>query len=76
MVERLKHEGTLRSSSNLLNIFVKMGTSWSAHDFRLGSCNTIRAWCFISLLHPEDLAHLVFADLNCRCGGEGGCWRC
>ncbi len=35
MVERLKHEGTLRGlSSDLLKIFVKMGTSWSAHDFR------------------------------------------
>ncbi len=34
MVERLKHEGTLRSSSDLLKNFVKMGASWSAQDFR------------------------------------------
>ncbi len=34
MVERLKHEGILRSSSDLLKIFVKMESSWSAHDFR------------------------------------------
>ncbi len=34
MVERLKHKGTLRNSSDLLNIFVKMGASWSAQDFR------------------------------------------
>ncbi len=34
MVERLKHEGTSHSSSNMLNIFVKMGASWSAQDFR------------------------------------------
>ncbi len=34
MVERLKHEGTSHSSSDLLKIFVKMEASWSAHDFR------------------------------------------
>ncbi len=34
MAERLKHEGTSRSSSDLLNIFVKMEASWSAQDFR------------------------------------------
>ncbi len=34
MVERLKHEGTSRSSSDLLKIFVKMGASLSAQDFR------------------------------------------
>ncbi len=30
----MKHEGTLHSSSDLLKIFVKMGASWSAQDFR------------------------------------------
>ncbi len=34
MVERLKHEGTLRGSSALWEIFVKMGASWSAQNFR------------------------------------------
>ncbi len=34
MVERLKHEGTSHSSSDLLMICVKMGASWSAQDFR------------------------------------------
>ncbi len=34
MVERLKHEGTSHSSSDLLNNFVKIGASWSAQDFR------------------------------------------
>ncbi len=34
MEERLKHEGTLHSSGDLLKIFVKMGASWSARDFR------------------------------------------
>ncbi len=33
-MENLKHEGTSHSSSNLLKIFVKMGASWSAQDFR------------------------------------------
>ncbi len=35
MVERLKHEGTSHSSSDLLKICVKMGASWSALNFRL-----------------------------------------
>ncbi len=34
MVDHLKNEGILYSSSDLLNIFVKMGASWSAQDFR------------------------------------------
>ncbi len=34
MVERLKHEGTSHSSSDLLKIFVKKGASWSTQDFR------------------------------------------
>ncbi len=34
MVERLKHEGTSHSSSDLLKICVKMGASWSAQVFR------------------------------------------
>ncbi len=33
-VRDLKHEGTSHSSSDLLKIFVKMGASWSALDFR------------------------------------------
>ncbi len=34
MVEHLKHEGTLHSSSDLLKTFVKMGASWSAQVLR------------------------------------------
>ncbi len=33
-VEHLKHEGTSHSSSDLLKIFVNMGASWLARDFR------------------------------------------
>ncbi len=32
-------------------------------------CNTVWAWRFFPFLLPEDLAHLIFADLNCRCVG-------
>ncbi len=44
--------------------------------FQTSWCDTVWAWCFFPFLLLEDLAHLVFADLNCTCGGEGGCWRC
>ncbi len=40
MVERLKHEGTSHSSSDLLKIFVKMGASWSAQIFRQAGVTT------------------------------------
>jgi len=33
MLERLKHEGTSHSFSDLLKICVKMEVSWSAQDF-------------------------------------------
>ncbi len=64
MVEHLKHEGTSHSSSDLL----KMWASWSAQVFRR-LCNTVWAWCFSSLLPPEDLMHIIFTDLKCRGGG-------
>ncbi len=70
MVERLKHEGTLHNSSDLLKICVKMWASWSAQDFSQTDV-TVWAWCFFPFLLPEDLLHIVFAYLNCRCGGEG-----
>ncbi len=71
MVESLKHEGTSHSSSDLLKICVKVGASWSAQDFRQAGV-TVWAWCLFPFLLLEDLAHLVFADLNCRCVGERG----
>ncbi len=33
LVEYLKHEGTSHSSSDLLKVFVKMGTSWSSRPY-------------------------------------------
>ncbi len=73
MVEHLKNEGSSHSSSNMLKIFVKMGASWSAQDFRQAGVTPSGPGVFFSFLLPEDMAHLVFADLNCRCGGEGSC---
>ncbi len=74
MVECLKHEGTSHSSSDLLKICVKMEASWSAQIFRQAG-DTVWAWCFPSFVLSEDLAHIFFTYLNCRCGGEGvaGC---
>ncbi len=67
--------GLQHSSSDLLKIFVKMEASWSAHDFRQAGVTLSGPGAFFPFMLPEDLAYLVFADLNCRCGG-GGCWRC
>ncbi len=63
MMERLKHEGTSHNSSDLLKFYVKMGASLSAR-YHLGLV-------LFPFLLPEDLAHLVFTDMNCRCRGEG-----
>ncbi len=67
MVERLKHEGTSHSSSDVEDLWDQLVST----GFQTDLCNTIWAWCFLSLLLPEDLAHIVFADLNCRCGERG-----
>ncbi len=52
MVERLKHEGTLRSSSDLLKIFVKIGASWSAQDFRQTGVTQSEPGAFFLLGRP------------------------
>ncbi len=71
MVESLKHEGTLHSSSDLLKICGKMVSSWSAQVLWQAG-DTVWAWCFPSFVLFEDLAHVIFAYLQCRCGGGGG----
>ncbi len=73
-VEHFKHEGTL-CSSDLLKIFVKMGVSWSAQDFRQTGVTQSGPGAFFPFMLLKDLAHLIFADLNCRCGGGGGVAR-
>ncbi len=75
MVERLKHEGTSHSSSDLLKICVKMGASWSAQVFRQAGDILSGPGAFLFFFF-EDLAHVIFSYLQCRCGGEGGCRRC
>ncbi len=52
MVERLKHEGTLPSSSDLLKIFVKIGASWSAQDFRQTGVTQSEPRCFFPSGRP------------------------
>ncbi len=54
MVERLNHEGTSHSSSDLLKIFVKMGASWSAQDFRQAGATPSGPGAFFPFLFPED----------------------
>ncbi len=49
-----------------------MGASWSTRDFRQTGVTPSGPGEIFPFLLPEDLAHLVFADLNCRCGGEVG----
>ncbi len=44
--------------------------------FQTDWCHTIWAWCLPSFVHSEDLAHIVFTYLQCRCGGGGSCRRC
>ncbi len=72
MVKNLKHEGTLRSSSDLLKIFVEMGASWSAQVLRQAGDTLFGP---VAFLLTEDLAHAIFTYFQCRLG-EGGCWRC
>ncbi len=48
-----------------------MGASWLAQVFRQTGVTQSGHGAFPFLL-LEYLAHFVFADLNCRCGGWGG----
>ncbi len=60
MVGHLKHEGTSRNSSDLLKIFVKMGASWSAQNFRQtgvtqSGCGAFFLFCFWKTWHTSSL---------------------
>ncbi len=73
MVERLKHEGTLHSSSDLLKICVKMGGPSGQCRFS-GRLVTHRLGLVPSFSCSfEDLAYIIFSYLQSRCGREGGC---
>lgn len=52
MVEHLKQEETLHSSSDLLKIFVKIEKSWSAQDFRQSS-GAFLVFCFQKTWHTS-----------------------
>ncbi len=39
--------------------------------FQAGWCHTVWAWCLSSLVLSEDLAHIIFTDLQCRRGEMG-----
>ncbi len=75
MVERLKHEGTSHSSSDLLKICVKMGASWSAQDLRQAGDTPSGPGAFLQglvlscpVLSCLVLSCLVLSCLICRSG--------
>ncbi len=79
MVNRLKHEGTLCSSSDLLKIFVKMWASWSAQDFRQAGVpqsgpGTFFLFCLRKTWHTSSLL-IWIAGVGERgvAGGVNGC---
>ncbi len=70
MVERLKHEGTSHSSSDLLNICVNMGASWSAQDFRQAGDTPSGHGAFFLLFFLKTWH--TSSSLICIAGGGGG----
>ncbi len=70
MVAHLKHEGTSHSSSDLLNICVKMGASWSAQVFRQAG-DTQSGPCAFLLLFFLKTWH-TSSSLICSVGVGGG----
>ncbi len=79
MVERLKHEGTSHSSSDLLKICVKMGASWSAQDLRQAGDTPSGPGAFLLLFFMKTCrtsSSLIFsAGVQERgvAGGVNGC---
>ncbi len=71
MVERLKHEGTSHSSSDLLKICVKMGASWSAQVFRQAGDSPSGPGVFLRLFFLKTWC--TSSSLICSAGvGERG----
>ncbi len=68
-MRRLTH-----SSSDLLQIRVKMGASWSAQVFRQAGGTPSGPGAFL-LLFFQKTWH-TSSSLNCRCGRDWGCRRC
>ncbi len=70
MVERLKHERTSHSNSDLLKICVKMGGgSWVSTGLKTDWCHTIWAWCLPSGTRPGTRHPLLSAV---QVWGRGG----
>ncbi len=74
MVERLKQEGLHQLQWSVEDLCEDGGQLVST-GFQTDWWHTVWAWC-LSLVLSEDLAHIIFTDLECRCGGDGGCWKC
>ncbi len=79
MVECLKHEGTSHNSSDLLEICVKMGASWSAHVLRQAGDTPSGPGAFLLLFSLKTLhtsSSLIFsggAGDRGVAGGVNGC---
>ncbi len=70
MVERLKHEGTSHSSSDLLKICVKMVASWSAQVFRQAGDTPSGPGAFLLLFFLKTWR--MSSSLICSAGVGGG----
>ncbi len=71
IVECLKHEGTSHCSSDLLKIYVKIGASWSAQDFRQSGVTSPGTGAFILLFFLKTWR--TSSSLKCIAGvGERG----
>ncbi len=64
MVERLKHEGSSHSSSDLLKICVKMVASWSAQDFRQADVTQSGPGALIYTVPVESLDYFTYMKIK------------
>ncbi len=76
MVERLKHEGTSHSSSDLLKICVKMGASWSAQVFRQAGDTPSGPGAFLLLFFLKTWRTLSSLICSAGVGERGSCRKC
>ncbi len=80
MLERLKNEGTSHSSSDQLNICVKMGASWSAQVFRQAGVTPSGPGAYLLLFFLKNwhtssslICSAVWGVCVCVCVGVQGC---
>ncbi len=72
-MEHLKHEGTSHSSSVLLKIFMKMGSSWSAQVLGQAGDTLSGPGAFLLLFSLKTWGTSSSCIFS---AGVGGCWRC